>query len=592
MPLLEAWAEGLARPQSGWKELLKATTPFVSPYLAPLMGDEPQPESMEDWWQQSLTNQLFVEPTVSGLTLPGDVYSGEVDPRSDETIRRAADFAGLAPVGGLVAGGRGAVAGANKLFGGLAGDFTTQADDPIMAEMEMLLKQLSEPMDEVPFISGHSEYDKLIAAIMKENPGIDLPVAQNLGETALENLDIIAPSFIEGMAKHGVDMNLAKKQLYGESDEWLGVVDEAGEMLDDPYALAASAGISESVVKKLEDTLTPPDQDLILPITGDPAKDAAAAKFLENQTAWTPEQKASVVNSWTDAQWKSVFELTGMKSKDDLLKPKPLNTEKFPWLAAPATPTFNPSLNRFSPEWGAIRRELYLRDEPPDDLHALTMASTEEERQEITERLMSLLPPDWQSPKLESDLVVPHAWDKVHQEQSVLNNIQMTDPEARQRALDMGFDVNQLLFRGTRYPAAGFFPPSGKGLEVAGFLTDRPDVARTYGRYIYPLHMRAENPLERDFGGREYGYGEWMDDFINEALAGGHDAAVARNMRDKVGEGSRLQTQWMYFDPAQLRSPLAQFDPKKRGINNLLAAEAFGFNPFDFLAGEETEPRR
>lgn len=35
----------------------------------------------------------MLQPVVSGATLPGDVYSGKVDPRSDEAIRRSADLA-------------------------------------------------------------------------------------------------------------------------------------------------------------------------------------------------------------------------------------------------------------------------------------------------------------------------------------------------------------------------------------------------------------------------------------------------------------------------------------------------------------------
>lgn len=52
---------------------------------------------------------------ISGLTLPGDVYSGKVDPSSDEAIRRSVDLAGFAtPVNPMVRAGDRALPGVAK----------------------------------------------------------------------------------------------------------------------------------------------------------------------------------------------------------------------------------------------------------------------------------------------------------------------------------------------------------------------------------------------------------------------------------------------------------------------------------------------
>ena len=76
---------------------------YTGRWDAPGLMDQQAPQGymdrLEDWWANSLTNQMFVQPLISAATLPGDVYAGRVDPRSDEAIERSADLAGAVTLG-------------------------------------------------------------------------------------------------------------------------------------------------------------------------------------------------------------------------------------------------------------------------------------------------------------------------------------------------------------------------------------------------------------------------------------------------------------------------------------------------------------
>lgn len=286
-------------------------------------------------------------------------------------------------------------------------------------------------------------------------------------------------------------------------------------------------------------------------------------------------------------------------SPDEILKPKPLDTEKFPWLAKPAVPqelkAAGGILDRFDPQFKAVRDELYRRSMPQDQLLEIQrLAQSESEADmlrahELSSSLRALLPEDWNYLGERMSTVVPHGFDTTRpgwKEDAAfrLENLPGVSEEALMRAQKQGYNLDETLLRGSRYPTDQFLDPSMKEDETGMFFAPAEpnvqrglDLADHYGRYIYPVVTRAQDPLERDFGGQ--GYGQWMNDFINEARAGGHDLAIARNMHDVGG----LQDQHIVFDPKIIRSIYAKFDPERMGENNLLAAEATGINPFPLL---------
>jgi len=90
------------------------------------------------------------------------------------------------------------------------------------------------------------------------------------------------------------------------------------------------------------------------------------------------------------------------------------------------------------------------------------------------------------------------------------------------------------------------------------------------GQNVLPVKLRLQNPLVHDFGGgsyREVSYRELLD----QAQREGKDGAIFRNTRD----GGPVTDIYVVFEPSQIRSRFAAFDPDRiepidpRGANSL-----------------------
>ena len=130
------------------------------------------------------------------------------------------------------------------------------------------------------------------------------------------------------------------------------------------------------------------------------------------------------------------------------------------------------------------------------------------------------------------------------------------------RAQDIGFDTD--AYHGTGN--GGFDAFSGEASRIAGstYSDIDPNVANAYARYgdqnqVYPLKMRADNPERFDLMSwdpmRESGA-------INYAKSNGHDAYYAT-------DGRRIA-----FNPSNIRSRFARFDPRLSHLANLSASNA------------------
>lgn len=93
---------------------------------------------------------------------------------------------------------------------------------------------------------------------------------------------------------------------------------------------------------------------------------------------------------------------------------------------------------------------------------------------------------------------------------------------------------------------------------------------------VLPVHLKYENPLVHDFNGdpyRDVKYAELMD----KAKKKGHDAVIFKNTYDPAfsGPGANYdvdpQDIIAVFDPSQIRSVNAAFDPKKKKSADILA---------------------
>ena len=189
-------------------------------------------------------------------------------------------------------------------------------------------------------------------------------------------------------------------------------------------------------------------------------------------------------------------------------------------------------------------------------------------------------------------------------------------PEARLRAQEQGFDTGRVLYHGTDKDFPAFdVGQAGTGAnaglrEEAVFLTDSPAVADSYlsggyvrsenargasadmgdgvarwygdGAQVMPVHVRNGGDMDYwDWGGGGYSP-EQIERALREAREAGRPGVVFRGIRDPgiqntvgpVGNPRRPSNMVAVFDPSNIRSIFAAFDPAKRDSSDLLAASA------------------
>ena len=95
---------------------------------------------------------------------------------------------------------------------------------------------------------------------------------------------------------------------------------------------------------------------------------------------------------------------------------------------------------------------------------------------------------------------------------------------------------------------------------------------------IYPVHLQMENPFIYDFKGlktRPVSY----SDLVDRAMQEGHDSAIFKNTFD--GLRNSPMDVGVIFDPNQIRSKFARFDPSKLFSGDILAGLAAAGLSFD-----------
>lgn len=551
------------------------------------------PQALRSWWDKSLTNNLFVKPITDFVNYTGDVASGTKSPMGLEGVptNEATDvtthLASTIPMAGAMTRPVEGVLAANTAGFIDKGPLPQYAidlaksgvDNPYKPEhpwYKAYQEKTPQSLEQVPWVhqpavsNDQSEYLKLISVLKQELPNAGPDELDKTAAYVLENPNTV----IADLNKYGVDPVKAHQQYY---------------MLDQP---------DPEIVNKVKSG----SQNTGLPITEFPMPktDPLALKPLDPPTAWdlTYENGQWKVPSQFADKWEYKGGKIVPKTADPLAL-KPLDSEKYPWLAKPSTPSQLAGtgiLDKFDSSFPAVRAELYRRGMPQDQLLEIQRLARSgspddfDRAVEMSAQLKSLLPPDWNYAEGQRfSTVVPHAIDMAREQgrgtssaiqggvEQLRNMANKVTPEAAARARDQGYDLNNVLLRGTRYPTDQFLDPKMKEDEAGMFFAPANpypelgvDIANNYGRYLYPVVTRAQNPLERDFEGK--GYGTWMDKFVNEAKAGGHDMAIARNMLDESGSGPRVnQDQYILFDPKLIRSIFAQFDPNRMDENNLLA---------------------
>ena len=194
--------------------------------------------------------------------------------------------------------------------------------------------------------------------------------------------------------------------------------------------------------------------------------------------------------------------------------------------------------------------------------------------------------------------------------------LDMSQRARTQRAKEQGFTIN--AYHGTAEDVAQFSanPPMrfSAGQEGAIFFADKPDLAASYASYkdrrltpqlmeakakgestimgvprtaeemasryqeggnIMPVKLRMQQPLVVDAKGKNWS--EVWGDALSRAQAQGADGVIMKNVRDWGDAEAALETKnaprtvYALFDPSNIRSTNAAFDPASKESANILA---------------------
>jgi hypothetical protein len=102
------------------------------------------------------------------------------------------------------------------------------------------------------------------------------------------------------------------------------------------------------------------------------------------------------------------------------------------------------------------------------------------------------------------------------------------------------------------------------------------------GSNVMPVALRYKNPLVYDFAGNTY-RDQTYSDLVDQAMKQGNDAVILKNTFDPAAGPSKLIDVGVVFEPNQIRSKFAAFNPENMKSGNVLA----GALPFSLLADEE-----
>lgn len=197
--------------------------------------------------------------------------------------------------------------------------------------------------------------------------------------------------------------------------------------------------------------------------------------------------------------------------------------------------------------------------------------------------------------------------------------LDMSQEGRMQRARDMGFDVDQVVYHGTSADFESFDPdrsdsrrktgtPHGafvfsNSAENSATYADRNnnlDFIESYGEggNVKPVFVRFENPLVMEVEGEltadrffDFIQGKsqnndtlagHINDLASDAKSNGHDAFIVNGVVDSAGGYYTPQQTTFIFDPTNIRSINAAFDPDFSDSGNLLAQSAFHGTPHKF----------
>lgn len=102
-------------------------------------------------------------------------------------------------------------------------------------------------------------------------------------------------------------------------------------------------------------------------------------------------------------------------------------------------------------------------------------------------------------------------------------------------------------------------------------IAERLAAEANSGANVMPVALRYNNPMYYDFKGSAY-RDQTYADLVKEAKAKGHDALILQNTYDPGAGTAKLVDVGVVFNPNQIRSKFAKFDPARVNEADLLAA--------------------
>ena len=182
--------------------------------------------------------------------------------------------------------------------------------------------------------------------------------------------------------------------------------------------------------------------------------------------------------------------------------------------------------------------------------------------------------------------------------QYMYNNtpLDMSEAARMARAEGAGFDVDLPLYHGTDKDFQKFNPRAfglkdpgwyGRGVysdtdtEVAGGYANYDEL--DIGQNIMPIFARGRY-MDWPDANQPFSNRESSIEGTNEISSLGYDGVRISNDRDFYGDNPDLQTEQVTFNPANIRSRFARFDPEFSHLSNLSAANASA--PVGLLAAQ------
>ncbi len=154
-------------------------------------------------------------------------------------------------------------------------------------------------------------------------------------------------------------------------------------------------------------------------------------------------------------------------------------------------------------------------------------------------------------------------------------------PEARARAKEQGFDTERVLYHGTTRDFDNFKPSTNGQIGRGVYFAHDPELAGKYAQYygdsganVVPVHVRGKLANAREWKKALDKQSRVIDGSPMAAYDTPHMQGAAKTLREQGYSGIDAAGQVSIFDPANIRSVHAKFDPAQTRSPNILSAGA------------------